>query len=434
MKASNLIKTTVVWGLVVLGGAAATANAAPPEMPALFDKPTVQTLIAKIEEGQNATILQFGYFLRRNPEAIPVQQGFALLQSATEAEPMASKRWFILQAMQGFAGVHAGAESREAGFKAYRSLFDNAEQAEKVGANQVVLRATREYVTILPTEFGIGAGINGKVALISALNAHLKYLANNPNTPYKFRWNKALNVTYNGTDAMPRVQQYLNGTQKLKSYALLRVAADIYEERQPDEAIALLKQAKSLLPKDKEIDVKEMRSLYSLLVDLLTSSDKIAEAVTIQQEFVELTHQGSGRLAILYHTHENPTAAEPLVTRLATQGNDAEVNETALVLLVLRREYPKATKAAPDGIRLLKIYLSYPRTRPIEQELLARLRLGEYLFKNNQLDDAKVVLNVKYSQPLTTPAAKLYYANIQQLSTKLQNIAPKPKDTINREN
>ena len=100
-------------------------------MPASFDRETVAQLRADIDKPYNASILKVGYFLRRGQPPLPTDEGFELLQSAAKAEPVGTKRWFLLQNLRAFAAFRVPGADTSQGLEAYQTIFEHAAEAAK---------------------------------------------------------------------------------------------------------------------------------------------------------------------------------------------------------------------------------------------------------------------------------------------------------------
>ena len=126
-------------------------DAKAPLAPAVWDRATVTRLLRDIEKPRNAALLRGLYFGAHRAHALPVEAGRALLASAATQAKSASRRWFLLMSLRGFAELRAGeADSAAAGFAAYRALFDNAARAPAVGAQTIVRAAVADFVNTAP--------------------------------------------------------------------------------------------------------------------------------------------------------------------------------------------------------------------------------------------------------------------------------------------
>ena len=108
----------------------------------------VQGLIDTIEQGKNASLLKFGYFMQSSGVGAGQQRVFAALQR----EPIGTKRWFLLQSVSGFAAFHGKSANVEAGFIAYNALFTEIGKAQDKDTLFAVARGLNEYLaTVLST-------------------------------------------------------------------------------------------------------------------------------------------------------------------------------------------------------------------------------------------------------------------------------------------
>ncbi len=119
-----------------------------PAAPAVWNRATVVRLLRDIEKPRNAALLRGLYFGAHRPHALPVEEGRKLLQSATTQAKPASRRWFLLMSLRGFAGLRSGEANSRVGFDAYRVLFDAADKAPAAHSQTIVRAAVADFVNM----------------------------------------------------------------------------------------------------------------------------------------------------------------------------------------------------------------------------------------------------------------------------------------------
>jgi hypothetical protein len=399
------------------GPPASTPLPPPPVLPRQFDQATLQQLIDTAEQGQNAIILKFGYFLHRTPEPVAPSEGFSLLKATIEKEPVGTRRWFVLQMVRGFAGFRVGPGTKVDAYQAYETLFDKADEADKAKAIDVVQSAILDYASTIYGGYGVKNDNTdtAKAVLLKALDTHLKYLPQTGSAD-DIPWDKAIGAVGSSAQFAAVVEKVLASPDVPQSYSLLRTAARVIGSTNLSRSVELLQKAKLSLPKG---DIGQAQSLYELLVQDLSFLTKWDEAVAAQKELVQLTSKGYAQLAVLQWQQGDEKGLDATLASLSMPtANENEINETAQALYKTHVEgSDERKKLLPDkAVSLLQAYLKTNRTRTLEQELRARYWLGQMLIAAGDLPAARAALMVEAPiETATGGMAKAYYARIQQL-------------------
>ena len=409
-----------------------------PEMPASFDRATVAQLLADIDQPRNASALKVGYFLRRGQPPLPLDEGFELLQAAALAEPVGTNKWFRLQNLRAFAAFRVPGVNTSQGFEAYQAIFEHAAEAAPAGAGYSLRQSILEFVDSVPgkfNDFGLSKNETTKELLLKAWTAYATALGAplggaqiaEPN------WSAALKKSESLEAFVPAVERVLDDDKVPKSFALLVTSATVLAPQKPDKAIALLVQAKPLLPKvaDK-LDINQGARLYQPLVDLLSAQDRLSDAIAAQREWVQLSGYGQARLMLLLRKSGDGAATErALASLILPNVDEREVTQAASALFKLARD-AKAPDAAAAGqaVTLLQSYLAAARPRELEAELGARRSLGIFYFNGKQWNEANAVLTFDAPAPdaRVSPGARSRLRDIERLKTQLQkhlDAAPK---------
>jgi len=422
---STIRQSIIYWGSALLailflsGSASATPIASRHGLPALstFDKAKVQSLIDAVERVPNASILEYGYFMRRGTPPLPQSQGYALVSAALGKEPVASKRWFLLKSIQAFADFRVADLAPGDGYAAYDAILNHAADAKKVDGIQVVRKAIVAYVFLVPgriVDMGLLSDPRTSVILQKSWKVYITLApVGKPGLPDP-PWAAAIQRAELQTTFLPIVDKTLQDPVILKSYGLLKTAAMVNLPTDPLKAIALLQQAGPLLPKDAD----EMRWYYSNLADWLTTAGKLKDAITVTSAGIHATGQGEGALAVLLSRTGDITGLQKSLRALsASDANEYELNSAAEGLSNLYlADRIKNKLTADQVVTLLSSYLNSTRHRDLEQDLHARVTLADILISQNRMAEAKVMIS---DVPTTPPPAMIdihgYYYTLQQI-------------------
>ena len=399
-------------------------------MPASFDRATVAQLLADIDKPHNASLLKVGYFLRRARPPLPTDEGFELLQTAAQAEPVGSKRWFLLQNLRAFAAFRVPGADTSQGFEAYQAIFEHAADAAPAGAGYSLRQSIGEFVASVPgrfNDFGLSKDPKTKELLLQAWTAY----AVASGTPLggaaiaEPNWGAALKKSQSLEAFVPAVERVLADAKVPKSYGLLVTAATVLAPQTPDKAVELLVGAKPLLPKIAgQVDVNQGARLYLPLVELLEANDRLPDAIAAQREWIQLSRHGQARLTLLLRKSGDEAATTGILAGLILpKVDEREVTEAASALFQLARDAKTPdSQANQQAVTLLQSYLAAPRPREWEAELSARRSLATFYFNGKQWEQAKAVLTFEApdAQAKVSLGARSRLRDIERLKAQLQ--------------
>jgi len=413
----------VLLALVLLSARSDAQAGHHSHLPALssFDKAAVQTLVDTIETDHNASTLEFGYFMRRGEPPLPPADGYNLVAAAADKEPVASRRWFLLESVRAFAAFRVQGVSPDEGFKAYDTLFSHAAEAQKADATEALRQAILFYVFSVPGRFvdlSLLSDDRTGTLLLKAWTAYTAYVPpGKPGIPEPL-WAAAIQKSSMQTKFLPAIDKTLKDPAAPKTYGLLKTAAVVYQQTSLTRAINLLQQAKPLLPSDKT----EMHWYYSTLVNWLSDAKKYPQAISAAQEEIKATGQGQGMLAQLQYKSGDLAGLKTTLAALsAPDASQIELNNAADWMDDLySKDHVKNKDLGDQVITMLSQYVSSPRSRDIEQELRARKSLADLLIQQSKFAEAKAVLTAgHYTLPLPTAGANDYYLSLQQILAEL---------------
>ena len=227
--------------------------AAPPVMPRVFDKPTVQKLIDNIEERGNAPVLKVGYFTVYRRHDLPMEEGLELLQSAIEKETEGSRRWFLLQQVYAYGAIRIDADTQTDGLKLYEKMFGQGVLAKKAAAEDVLMRSVYEYVNAFPTVFLANNGkgtATMRTVLAKALKLYLNALKTNQSIASVPNWTGAMAALSSKDGEEKPFLSQINEATKAPAAGnrkrVLETAAAVYAPFNKKRANEYLRQAKAL--------------------------------------------------------------------------------------------------------------------------------------------------------------------------------------------
>lgn len=338
--------------------------------------------------------------------------------------------------MRGFAAFRAPELDTADGYLAYNAIFDHATDAEKNKSLYPLRQSISEYVFSVSGKFndlGLQNDPRTKETLAKAFAAYLTLLGqengkaagNGSDPPFA----EAIRAAGMGESFVPLVEKALAHPQTPKSYGLLKTAASVLAEKQPDRAIALLQGAKPLLPTEKTkdgqttLDLNEAGRFYSFWLDLLEKSGKTSDAIAIAKERVQLTGYGRARLLALQTQANDATGSEQTLAEIAAPTAD-ERDVLAAANDLFKRAFDAKTpdaKAGDAAEKLLQTLLEPTRTPKLENALLARLQLGSYYLRRKETDKARAILTLgELPKPLSN-RAQYTLREIERLLKKLED-------------
>ena len=406
-------KSTSMLTLIVLAMVfARTASAAPPNMPARFDRPTVQAMVDNAERDHNAQLLKVRYFNARTRPALAWDDGYGIINAALGVAAKGSNRWFCLESLKAYAALRLSIPATADGFAAYNEVFDSAGLAKDPDAAKELQRAVKEYVfTVLGAfhDLGLQSDPRCQNTLVKAWSAYNAYLSANASTGPDPEWEDAVKVSGSEGLFAPLLAQS-RSTETSKSFDLLVSSASILAASSPKQALFLLDAAKRSLPKDR---VSQDR-YYDLLVQSEKASGNLKAAIALQKERIDLTAHGYGLLLWLCASAKDWKAVSDISAKFAAPGADqVEINGVANALANLGpADMARNAWGTAQATKILETYLGASAKRDVEQDLHARVTLATIYEYRHDLDRAANVVDIHVVNthlPLP-PGKSAYYA------------------------
>jgi hypothetical protein len=413
-----------------------------PRIPTQLDRATLQTYLDTIEEPRVASALKVGYFGGRGRgQGLPVTEGFALLKAAIAKEPVATKRWFYLQNVRGFAGFRNAEISPDEGFDAYSELFAQADKAKAAGTVYAVQTAVGDWVGTVSNRLARLRDADGGSlrddertagVLLKAWAAYVSLLHQTEGrwNGWEPNWSQAIDRAGASDELVAAIEKTLADSQTPKTFHLLVAAATALRGSKPARALELFAQAKTLLPTDtagkvdpRAVDGRRVTRFFEAWQELLQSEKKNAEAIATAQARVALLGVGYANLLRLQLDAKDAAGmAGTLKTLSAPDAPEREINAVAGVLSGLWDKNRASVALAENAVSLLQTFLQAPRERSLFAELEARWRLGWLLLEQKQNAKAKAALDLsglQIDEKRLDSQSQFYLQNIRAMQVRL---------------
>jgi tetratricopeptide (TPR) repeat protein len=387
-------------------------------MPAVFDRATVQRLVDHIEDGQNAVVLKIGYFARRTKGPFPAEQGYPLLNAAAESAAVGTKRWILLEAVRGFAGLRLSPGDAIDAVQAYHALFQGIGHGPIASEDAPLLqRAIYEFVASIPgaTRYrSLGDTATADQALEDAVACYVQLLKQREPGPYRIPWSAAVQAFWNNRQAAGPAIAALNNPKFPKSEALFRLAVELVAPWDAKQAVEYLEQSKPGLGSSRA----DITTYYTERVNLLVAQKELPEAISAQQKLVALNGSGSAGLAFLYEQAGDKKSMNTVLddlTKPSASGVDMVDAAEGLYERYMRspHDFPDYAERATA---ILQAYLARNPREHVEQELRARLILAHIDSAGGDPTGASAVLKAEKARPpFKTVTARMEYEAVQGL-------------------
>ena len=265
-----------------------------PAVPAVTD---IHALIASVEQTSSAEALKYRIVASRRTTPAQRDTLIADLNAAQRAAPVASRRWYSLESVLAFAQLFGPGDERTAGLTKYTALFEGVSLAEKNKTTDLLDTCISDYVRILLLGHLRPPGDDDdrfdQVLLATArsyveLSRRGEAVGSTPPWQDAFARSGAIDE---GTAMVTAALKQMGATH---NYHLARLAASVYAFFRIEDAITLLRNARTWIPAS---DVEEVESLYGQLGGLLASAGRPTDAMTCARQCVDETHRGWARLA-----------------------------------------------------------------------------------------------------------------------------------------
>lgn len=385
-----------------------------PRIPAQLDTPTLKNLLDTIDQPNVASALKVSYFGgRANAQSLPVSEGLKLLKAAIAAEPVASKRWFWLQNVRGWAAFRCKEISPDEGFAAYSELFAQANKAKAAGTVYAPQTALIDWIATINGRMGSLTGADGESlryderttgVLLEAWSAYVSLLQQtegrwNGREP---DWSRAFERAGASDELLAAIEKTLADPAAPKTFTLLHSAATALRSEKPQRALELFAQAGVLLPKDRdgEIERRIAEQFFDDWFSLARESDagdgaKKAQALDVARARMAALGSGHAKLLKLQLDGKDEAGVSATLELLSkTDAPEREVVAAGKVLNDLWEKNRADAKLAAQSQALLSEYLKAERERAVAVEIEARYRLGWLLIQQKQIEAAKAALDV----------------------------------------
>lgn len=397
--------------LINMTGLISSSEATPlPEMPPSFERKTVQSLVDNIDQGDNATIIKFGYFIRRNPEWLTLSEGLEILRSAVNKEPVGTKRWFLLQQVRAFAAPRSGKSTWQEGLISYQDSLLQSAKSKEAGAEDVLQRTIYEFVAAVGTKtmWNLSDFPESRSVLQHALKAHLEYLKVHNKTPFRFEWDRAIRLVRGNEELKNIALSMLHDPPKAKedSFDFLFTIAIVLGYSDVPSALEALDRAEPLLDSVSDI---EKAAFFERRIQFLRKTDRVSDALTQQKKQIAETGGGYAQLIeTLLESKNEKGIKEFLLEVQSPKVKEAEVVTVAYLLWNNGRNI--------EMMALLENYLETDRERSIEKDLEMRVLLAQaYLEKERWEEATELTVIPHIKPPLPTENAQMYYDALQNV-------------------
>jgi len=399
-----VILVAATWCGSSAGNCAAADSSSPPALPAKFDEATVWNLLDHIDQGQNATILEFGYFLQRVTAPFPAKSGLTLIRDAIAKEPAGTHKWYLLESVRGLAGINLSPETHLEGFASYDDLFEKGKDAPSKEDGRLLQRAITDFIfclrnglsptvplsgppgSPLPSSFLLRQRAVASRVLMSAIHLHFFLLKTVGKPDIEPPWSRAVLAMDKSVNFPEIVAGEMEDPQFAHSYTALRSAAALDEVDDLPASVQFLMRAKQLLP---DVDSAERDWLYRHLEDDLVESGHSVQAIEVARDFVEKSSRG--RSALLSLTYRLGSGAQ--FASAVAKASDTFVDETDLkasidYLLAQSMPAPDLSRPSDDAVKILESYLTSIRKRDSSAEIEFRLILARLYLDRGERDEA----------------------------------------------
>jgi hypothetical protein len=429
------------WSIVHAQEPVRSAPRQRPRISTQLDRATLQKYLDTIEQPGVTSSLKIGYFGgRASTQSLPVAEGFALLQTALKKEPVASKRWFYLQNVRGWAAFRCREISPDEGYAAYSELFDQTPKAKTAKTVYAPQSALIDWIATINGRMGHLRSEDGETlryderttgVLLKAWTAYASLLTQtdgrwNGREP---NWSEAINRLGASDEFIAAVEKTLDDPQAKRTFTLMFAAALVIGDKSPQRAFALYVQASRVLPRDasKKIEVPLAARFFDAWLALLVREKKFPQAAEMLHERIRFI--GSGHTTLLkqqLNQQDEVGAADTLRVLMLPTAPEAEVLAAA-AWLARRWDGNRAQVASAErSAALLNAYLVATRARSLRTELEARFRLGQLLFEQKKYPEAQaalVIAHLKFDESALDASTASTLKSIRDLQARLEKRA-----------
>jgi len=374
-----------------------------PALPREYDEATIERLVSKIDEGQNAAILQFGYFLGRSRNSCPIDKVLSLLLARAEVEPAGSQNWYLVQSLAAFGTLNGRSRNPITALHLYEIIFDQALKTDAPQTAPVVQRAIGDFTFSLRPDSQKGHitydnRLDGTIE--KALRAHFHLLQAFRKPDLEPAWGQAVQRAANPIGFASIVEDAIGRSRPENRYSVLISAAAIYERLDRKRCIEILLQAKQLSPSP---EGSQAKWVLQRLVHNEIATDDTASALVHQREYVRITRRGWPSLVRLQWLQQDWVGVEKSLLELRKSTVAEDELMACAEMVFSSKENTTTTTKLHDVIRDVLIgYLREQRLRRPEWELQARVLLARYYRDIGDRKSARDVLDMSSFSSLQT--------------------------------
>jgi len=308
---------------------AQSAVGAPPRIPAEFDAATVGGLVAQIDQGENAKVLEAA-FVKHGVAIEQRQHVMKALKQDLATEPVNGERWMLAEMLIGFGGFRL--QDADTGRTAYSTIFGHEATLARSGRAKLVSRAVYEMLEALPNCFPTGNAPQPIEELLGdAAACQFAVGAQNVDGSLNYRWRDAVECCVDCKLLVARIKTLTSPRDVDLSPALAEMVGQIYDGAGDPGALAWYQRATRPLSGGKVSD-----AYYGSLVDYLVRSGKKDQAIAVQNDRVKAEGAGLGRLALMYYDVGKKSQFQSVLADLA-QPNVEEGDVLTAGVYLLRR-------------------------------------------------------------------------------------------------
>ena len=168
---------------------------AAPSIPPVFDRKTVETMIAEIDKDHYASILRAIYFGTMSAKDYPIDQGYQELVGRMKTEEPGSIRWLLMASVRAYAAFRVPGDRQSEGYEEYDWIFTHSPELLRVHGVVIGERAMRDYAYTLTTQYGPRrqeGPKESKNVLLHAIAQQISFVRAGDETDGSIDWNGAI--------------------------------------------------------------------------------------------------------------------------------------------------------------------------------------------------------------------------------------------------
>lgn len=338
-----------------------------------------------------------------------------ILKRNIDSNKDSANKFLLLNRLYGIYSFNQSSDTESDGFEAYNNIFDYALK-NHIKQNAVIDFSLNEYVNLVQHRFAslsLQQDQRTRETLFKAWDVYIHLDHTSPLPEPNFA--TAFQAIGNKKDVQSLVLQALADPNIHRSFTLLVSGASAIQETQPKQAITWLIEAKNFLPKRLRrsdagdvvmaLDINAAARYYDQIVDLFESQKQSVEAISYEQERVDKTGGGYGRLWVLlgkvgdtarqktvFNQLKAPSVKAREVLRAAgimvkdAQSQDKEMDRRVQSVTPQLTVQQKQVFIAV--VEILQTLLTTKRVLEVDEQIEARIMLGLSLWRIGQIPEA----------------------------------------------